>query len=141
MPSPKPRFPSYLVDAASRKRLPEGDHPRDLAIARGENAANAWVLACFNKAAPPPPANERCMEFGVESPKLRSKPTKLEFVQAMADYMGALEAKFGFDSGNGTAQLKGKDTRTCEAYGFFDRLDMLAQRFDLWDFLHKARKS
>jgi hypothetical protein len=134
----KPRFPDNLIKAALIKIDPTGSGPRDLAIARGENAARAWVLASFDLAPPLPPPNERCMEFGISFPGFHGRPTKVEFVRAMASLCDALEAKFKFDPSNGTAQVKTKNLLNCEAYGFYAQLNTLAERFDLWTVLNKA---
>lgn len=47
------------------------------------------------------------------------------------------EATFGFDARNGWDQVRDKDIPTNEAFGFYDGLHTLAERFELWELLNR----
>jgi hypothetical protein len=133
----KPRFPFYVIKAASVKATPSDDSPRELARARGANAANAWILATFDRAVEQPPASERCSQFMLSLPVVHARPNKLAFVEGLSKTVDAFEQHYRFDPTNGTAQVRAKDIPTNEAYGFYDRLNTLAERFDLWAVIEK----
>lgn len=134
--SPKPRFPESLFPSLLGRVLPDDEHPRAHARARGENAARAWIASLYDLPTSCTPAEIQHHEFGIKLPSAL-RPTKVEFVQTIARVVNMFEEKFRFDAGNGYAQVKTKDIMTNEAYGFFDAINSLAQRHDLWEVLSK----
>jgi len=130
---PKMRFPDSVLTPLLAEVKPSDDSPREHARARGANMARAWVCWIYGAALAPK------ISFPFELPA-GHKPPKAQFALLLDHSTQAFEQHYRFDRSNGTAQVRVKDIKTNEAYGFWDTLHCIAERHDLWDLLNQELK-
>lgn len=139
----KNRYPYNIVRATIVAHVADsGASDRGLARVRGANACQAWILALFGKALFSESEDRRsvepCSDFGISLPSMRARPTKLRLAKALAQAAEALEERHGFNASNGWSQVEAKDIPTNEAYGFYDEINQIGERFEMWELLSKA---
>lgn len=134
---PKVRFPENVIKIAMLKiEATESDqHPKAEARLRGENAARQWILSIFGLVVCE--AHQKTPGYGIALSWEATKPTKLEFARLMCAVIERFTARYAFDNAKGTVQVNGKSLSDNEAYGFWDQLHTLMERFDLWTLLDK----
>lgn len=136
------RFPGNLLEDVQTRLGVTPELPLNHGLPawrqHGERRAYAWILTIYG-------VLDRAVGAltgdlpGIELSWAKGNPTKEAFAILVDNVHESLQIAHGFDPGLGYAQVGRKSSDTNEAYGFYDTLATIADRYGLWAIADKAR--